>query len=189
MQISLMLNYADIFRSQTLEGNWEIDSRTQEAIDEGADLWWAGKMMEQGQEKKLGDYLGRNDKTKIVCKLQKKGAGAPQREPIIDETTQKEMMAFYHKKQVRAFCFSTRPVCTNSFCLWCTRVTGCQSHSNEIPDVSLIGNHHNQHMHFQRSLCSRFDTTTISQSSPSEFCALGLILPQSANPPLAKSAH
>jgi len=33
----------------TLEGNWEIDSRTQEAIDDGAELWFAGKMMEQRQ--------------------------------------------------------------------------------------------------------------------------------------------
>lgn len=84
---------------QTLEGNWEIDGRTIECIDEGAELWWAGKMMEQGIGKKLSDYLGRNDKTKIVAKLQKKGAGAPQREPTVDEQTQKEMMSFYHKKQ------------------------------------------------------------------------------------------
>jgi hypothetical protein len=62
----------------------------------------------QGQDKKLSDYLGKNDKTKIVCKLQKKGAGAPQREPIVDENTQKEMMSFYHKKQVSCMCVSER---------------------------------------------------------------------------------
>jgi len=82
-----------------LKGEWEIDGRTMEAFDDKAELWWAGKQMEQGQDKKLSDYLGKNDKTKIVCKLQKPGGGAPQREPAIDERTQKEMMAFYHKKQ------------------------------------------------------------------------------------------
>eukprot|EP00283_Hemiselmis_rufescens_P008824 CAMPEP_0173427632 /NCGR_PEP_ID=MMETSP1357-20121228/6779_1 /TAXON_ID=77926 /ORGANISM="Hemiselmis rufescens, Strain PCC563" /LENGTH=285 /DNA_ID=CAMNT_0014391515 /DNA_START=48 /DNA_END=905 /DNA_ORIENTATION=- len=83
----------------TLEGNWEIDSRTMEAIDEGSELWFAGKQMEQSQDKKLSDYVGKNDKTKVIVKLQKKGAGAPQREAPVDEKTQKEMMAFYHKKQ------------------------------------------------------------------------------------------
>jgi len=70
-----------------------------EAIDEGSELWFAGKQMEQSQDKKLSDYVGKNDKTKVIVKLQKKGAGAPQREAPVDEKTQKEMMAFYHKKQ------------------------------------------------------------------------------------------
>jgi hypothetical protein len=80
-----------------------------EMFEEGeAELWWAGKQMEQvnifpvlfpevrdafncgrrhgisnlflllrqGQEKKLSDYIGNNDKTKIIAKLQRKGAGA-----------------------------------------------------------------------------------------------------------------
>lgn len=83
----------------TLDGNWEIDSRTMEAIDDGAELWFAGRLMEQKQEKLLSDFVGKNDKTKVIVKLQKKGAGAPQREAVVDEKTQKEMMAFYHKKQ------------------------------------------------------------------------------------------
>jgi len=82
-----------------LKGEWEIDGRTIEALDEGAELWFASKQLEQGQDKLLSDYLGRNDKTKVVVKLQKPGGGAPQREPAIDEKTQKEMMSFYHKKQ------------------------------------------------------------------------------------------
>ena len=90
-------DYDDV--EMALKGDWEMDTRTMEAFDEGAELWWAGKMMEQNQDKKLSDYLGRNDKTKIVAKLQKPGGGAPQREAPIDEQTQKEMMAFYHKKQ------------------------------------------------------------------------------------------
>uniref|UniRef100_A0A8C4TGV2 Uncharacterized protein n=1 Tax=Erpetoichthys calabaricus TaxID=27687 RepID=A0A8C4TGV2_ERPCA len=32
-------------------------------------LWWAGKELKRG--KKLSDYLGKNEKTKIIVKLQK----------------------------------------------------------------------------------------------------------------------
>ena len=35
----------------------------------------------------------------VVAKLQKKGAGAPGREPIVSEDEQKAMIAHYHKKQ------------------------------------------------------------------------------------------
>lgn len=64
---------------------------------EGAQLWFAGKQM--ANEKKLSDYLGRHEKTKAVVKLQKKGSGAPSREPAVDQDTQKAMMAWYYKKQ------------------------------------------------------------------------------------------
>ena len=36
---------------------------------EKSSLWWAGKEMLRG--KPLGDYVGKNEKTKIICKLQK----------------------------------------------------------------------------------------------------------------------
>jgi cilia- and flagella-associated protein 298 len=36
---------------------------------EHASLWWAGKEMVRG--KKLCDFIGRNEKTKVLCKLQK----------------------------------------------------------------------------------------------------------------------
>ena len=42
-----------------LKGEWEIDGRTMEALDEGAELWFASKQLEQGQDKLLSDYLGR----------------------------------------------------------------------------------------------------------------------------------
>lgn len=32
-------------------------------------LWWAGKEMQRG--KKLQDYIGKNEKTKLVVKIQK----------------------------------------------------------------------------------------------------------------------
>jgi len=64
---------------------------------ETAQLWWAGKQMMPGNYMK--DHVGRNEKTKVICKLQKKGAGAPAREPVVTAEIQKEMLAFYHKKQ------------------------------------------------------------------------------------------
>ena len=64
-----------------------------EMLDGGhASLWFASKEMQL--DKKLCDYVGKNDKTKVVAKLQKKGSGAPQREPIVSEDEQKAMIAF-----------------------------------------------------------------------------------------------
>eukprot|EP01027_Heterolobosea_sp_BB2_P002234 GEZU01003347.1.p1 GENE.GEZU01003347.1~~GEZU01003347.1.p1 ORF type:complete len:298 (-),score=75.85 GEZU01003347.1:211-1104(-) len=62
-----------------------------------ATMWWAGKQLHR--EKKLSDFVGRNEKTKIVAKLQKKGQGPPAREPAMDPETQKEMLAYWYKKQ------------------------------------------------------------------------------------------
>lgn len=64
---------------------------------EEAQLWWAGKEMQRG--KKLQDYVGKNEKTKIVVKLQKRGQGAPAREPLVTEEQQKQMMLHYHRRQ------------------------------------------------------------------------------------------
>ncbi|ELT95417.1 hypothetical protein CAPTEDRAFT_179325 [Capitella teleta] len=71
---------------------------SQEVIElDRAALWWAGKEMVRG--KKLCDFIGKNEKTKIVCKLQKKGLGAPAREPVVSQDEQKAMMAHYYRKQ------------------------------------------------------------------------------------------
>ncbi|XP_005928110.1 cilia- and flagella-associated protein 298 isoform X2 [Haplochromis burtoni] len=60
-------------------------------------LWWAAKEMQRG--KKLQDYIGRNEKTKLVVKIQKKGQGAPAREPVITDDQQKQMMMHYYRRQ------------------------------------------------------------------------------------------
>jgi hypothetical protein len=65
--------------------------------EELTQLWWAGKELLRG--KKLEDFVGRNEKTKIIAKLQKKGQGAPGREPVFSETEQKLMMAHAYKRQ------------------------------------------------------------------------------------------
>ena len=62
-----------------------------------ATLWWAGKEFHRDQT--VGERVGRNEKTKIVGKLQKPGAGAPVREPGISEDERKAMMAHFFKKQ------------------------------------------------------------------------------------------
>lgn len=65
-----------------------------------ATLWWAGK--EFFRDQTVGDRVGRNEKTKIVAKLQGKGSGAPSREPAVSEDERKAMMAWYFKKQEEA---------------------------------------------------------------------------------------
>jgi len=65
--------------------------------EETGALWWAGKELMRG--KVLADYVGKNEKTKIVAKLQSKGSGAPVREPAVSPELQKEMMAYAYKKQ------------------------------------------------------------------------------------------
>merc|ERR1719240_410971 len=62
-----------------------------------ASLWCFNKELQR--DKLLSEYVGKNDKSKVVAKLQKKGAGAPQREPLVSEDEQKAMIAFYHKKE------------------------------------------------------------------------------------------
>ena len=64
---------------------------------EKVSMWCFNKELQR--DKLLSDYTGKNDKSKVVAKLQKKGAGAPAREPIVSEEEQKAMVAFYHKKE------------------------------------------------------------------------------------------
>ncbi|KAK3925676.1 Cilia- and flagella-associated protein 298 [Frankliniella fusca] len=62
-----------------------------------ASLWFSGK--EMNRLKKFSDYMGRNDKTRAVVKLQKIGQGAPSREPVMTEAQQKEWMLHAYRKQ------------------------------------------------------------------------------------------
>lgn len=86
---------------QILEEREELGSAALEQLDGAqASLWCFSKELQL--DKKLSDYVGKNEKTKVVAKLQKKGAHAPQKEPIITEDEQKAMIAHYHKKQQEA---------------------------------------------------------------------------------------
>lgn len=65
-----------------------------------AELWVAARVFDRKQ--KVSDRLGKNEKTKVIGKLQKPGAGAPAREAAVSEEERKAMMAFYFKKQEEA---------------------------------------------------------------------------------------
>jgi len=60
-------------------------------------LWCFQKELQR--DKLLSEYVGRNDKTKVVAKMQKKGVSAPAKEAVVSEDEQKAMIAWYHKKQ------------------------------------------------------------------------------------------
>lgn len=62
-----------------------------------AELWFAGKQMLA--EKRLGDYVGRTEKTKVIVKLQRCGEGAPGREPVISEAARKQLMLHQYRRQ------------------------------------------------------------------------------------------
>lgn len=83
-----------------IEGEAGLDGTAagQEILDENtAELWVASRSFDRNQT--VGDRLGMNEKTKVIGKLQKPGAGPPCREPVVDEEEKKAMMAFYFKKQ------------------------------------------------------------------------------------------
>lgn len=70
----------------------------QEQLDENTvELWVASRMLERHQTVK--ERFGGNEKTKVIAKLQKPGAGPPGREAAVSEDEKKAMMAFYFKKQ------------------------------------------------------------------------------------------
>lgn len=62
-----------------------------------AQLWFAGRLVLPG--KKLTEFIGNNDKTKVVVKLNSLGEGPPAREPVITEDVRKRMMADAYRRQ------------------------------------------------------------------------------------------
>lgn len=62
-----------------------------------AQLWFAGKQMLP--DRKLADFIGTNEKCKVIVKLQKSGEGAPGREPVFSEAQRKQMMMQAYRRQ------------------------------------------------------------------------------------------
>jgi len=60
-------------------------------------LWFATKEMKR--DKKLKDFLGNNEKTKVVVKLATSGGGPPVREPLFTEDQKKQMMMAEHRRR------------------------------------------------------------------------------------------
>ena len=62
-----------------------------------AQLWFAGRQLIP--DKFLKDFLGSNEKTTVIIKLQKSGEGAPGREPIMTEDQRRQMMMLQYRRQ------------------------------------------------------------------------------------------
>lgn len=62
-----------------------------------AQLWFAGRHLLP--EKSLSDYLGRNEKCKVIVKLAKVAEGQPSREPVVSEEERKQMMLLAYRRQ------------------------------------------------------------------------------------------
>ena len=64
-----------------------------------AQLWAMGKEFARGQT--VGERLGgsKNEKTKVVVKLNGPGEGPPVREPVVREEERQAMLAHYFKRQ------------------------------------------------------------------------------------------
>ena len=60
-------------------------------------LWFASKELQSG--KKLSDYLGRHEKTKVVVKLTTRSAGQPAREPLLSQEDQTRLMMANHRRK------------------------------------------------------------------------------------------
>eukprot|EP00656_Telonema_subtile_P011155 TRINITY_DN1548_c0_g1_i1.p1 TRINITY_DN1548_c0_g1~~TRINITY_DN1548_c0_g1_i1.p1 ORF type:complete len:286 (+),score=88.58 TRINITY_DN1548_c0_g1_i1:139-996(+) len=79
-------------------------SGTQASLDvqdpETSVLWWASKQL-QREGKTLKDYVGRNNKTKIVVQITKQGQGAPTRQAQQQSKSEQEAMMkhYFHKKE------------------------------------------------------------------------------------------
>ncbi|KAK9865940.1 hypothetical protein WJX84_010576 [Apatococcus fuscideae] len=85
---------------QALEGREQLSgtSREQDDLDaRDAEVWFAGKQLQPGN--RISVHAGKQEKTKLVVRLQKAGQSAPQREPAVDADTQQAMLAWYRKKQ------------------------------------------------------------------------------------------
>lgn len=84
----------------TIESDAGLDGTAAgaEVLDaDKAELWVATKFFDRSQT--VGDRLGKNEKTKVIAKLQMPGSGAPCREPGVSEGEKSAMMAYYFKKQ------------------------------------------------------------------------------------------
>lgn len=69
-------------------------------INDGGSLWFASKQMMTDQGKLLSDYVGKNDRSRVVVKIQKRTSQqAPAREPQMNEEDHKKLMAKMYRRQ------------------------------------------------------------------------------------------
>lgn len=82
--------------AQHLSG-WESLPEPQLLDPDTAQLWVAAK--DFPREQVVADRIGKNEKTKVIAKIQNPGNGPPAREPGVSEDERKAMTAHYFKKQ------------------------------------------------------------------------------------------
>ncbi|XP_050517134.1 cilia- and flagella-associated protein 298 [Diabrotica virgifera virgifera] len=63
-----------------------------------AQIWFCGKEMYR-DNKTVGDYVGKIEKSKVVMKISKRGSGPPGREPVMTEEERKQLMLHAYKRQ------------------------------------------------------------------------------------------
>lgn len=69
-------------------------------INDSGSLWFSSKRLESGAGKLLSDYCGKNEKSRVVVKLQGEFAqGAPSRQPQMTKDQHKELMMKMYKRQ------------------------------------------------------------------------------------------
>lgn len=99
--------YQSFLPSTTLQANISMEEKKENQNSNAnsvildpktSSLWAAGKEFSRGSQ--LSDRLGKNEKTKVICKLQCAGSKLPPaREPLVTEEERKAMMAYYFKRQ------------------------------------------------------------------------------------------
>ena len=62
-----------------------------------AQLWFSGKELLRGN--KLKEFVGNNEKTKLIVKISKRGSGAPPREPVMNDEERKQFMLQSYNRQ------------------------------------------------------------------------------------------
>ncbi|KAL7642626.1 UNVERIFIED_CONTAM: hypothetical protein RMT77_007190 [Armadillidium vulgare] len=60
-------------------------------------IWFSSKALEEGN--KLSKYFGKNEKTKVIVKLQPRGSSTPPREPVLTEEEKKSIMMYEFKRR------------------------------------------------------------------------------------------
>jgi len=73
---------------------------SKEIITDGGSLWFAGKLLQTEMSKKLSDFLGNNDRSRVIIKIQKRSSQqAPAKEPPMTKEEHQQMMLKMYRRQ------------------------------------------------------------------------------------------
>ncbi|KAL0124249.1 hypothetical protein PUN28_006240 [Cardiocondyla obscurior] len=104
-----------------------------------AQLWFSGKELLPGR--KMKDFVGSNEKTKVIVKLQKRGSGKPAREPLMSEDERKQLMLDAYRRQeqlkVSAFPYTSRFVQDKTYFLHLSLRIKFSNHKNVFQRILI----------------------------------------------------